>query len=291
VLAVLHAALFLTLQARPGRIAVTLWRWGPPALIAAAAALLATALVAALRHRHTSTYARLVGLGCLCVVVLTMDAYRVFPSSRDSVPSSVEFQLPLTGPVTIAWGGRTATVNRHVNVPSERWGYDLLITLDRATHRGDGTALTDYYAYERAVLAPASGRVIATRDGVADAPPGRPESLNGGGNYVVLEVAPEEYLFVAHLKAGTIRVARGQQVHPGDVLGQVGNSGNSSEPHVHLHLQDALVTDAGEGIPFFFSNYLVVDEERVVARGMPEGGVRDGTYAGQIVRSAVPSPR
>jgi hypothetical protein len=45
VLAVLHAALFLTLQARPGRIAVTLWRWGPPALIAAAAALLATALV------------------------------------------------------------------------------------------------------------------------------------------------------------------------------------------------------------------------------------------------------
>jgi hypothetical protein len=56
-------------------------------------------------------------------------------------------------------------------------------------------------------------------------------------------------------------------------------------------LQDALVTDAGEGIPFFFSNYLVVDEERVVARGMPEGGVRDGTYAGQIVRSAVPSPR
>ncbi|MGH9382856.1 MAG: M23 family metallopeptidase [Vicinamibacterales bacterium] len=92
---------------------------------------------------------------------------------------------------------------------------------------------------------------------------------------------------LAHLKAGTINFLPGQRIRQGDVLGEVGNSGNSSEPHVHLHLQDTPLPDRREGILFFFSNYVLDDgmpTGTVVARGIPEGGIREGRYVGDVVR-------
>ena len=64
----------------------------------------------------------------------------------------------------------------------------------------------------------------------------------------------------------------------GQPLGRVGNSGNSSEPHVHLHLQDSRRVYFGEGIPFYFHRY--EHAGRVIERGMPEGGRRRGRYLG-----------
>jgi hypothetical protein len=71
------------------------------------------------------------------------------------------------------------------------------------------------------------------------------------------------------------------------VIGRVGNSGNSSEPHVHLHLQDTSAPYLGEGIPFYFHDYRVNGVE--VERGMPYGGRArrsrrwPGAFTGQIV--------
>jgi murein DD-endopeptidase MepM/ murein hydrolase activator NlpD len=169
-----------------------------------------------------------------------------------------------------------------VSAPAQRWAYDLLITVDGMSHRGAGRMLSDYFVYARPVYAPAAGHVIAVHDGHPDSEPGRPDPVRGAGNCVVLEVAPMQYLVVAHLQAGTIRVQTGDSVGKGDVLGSTGNSGNTSEPHVHLHLQDAPEPGAGEGIPFYFADYVLEDGTKV-ARGMPEGGVRRGRYIGQIV--------
>jgi hypothetical protein len=285
-LAVLHAALFLTLQARPGRIAPVLWKAGPILLVILASGLLAAALLSSLRSRHTWTRRRAAGLASLILLVMATGAYRTYPSSYDDKPSRVDFRVPLDGPVTVAWGGADARVNHHVINPEERWGYDLLVTVDGVTRRGSTMALTDHYAYDRPVHAPTAGRIVDVHDGDPDAPPGRADRLRRGGNRVVLEVAPDEYLFILHLKAGTIRVAPGQDVREGQIVGHVGNSGNSSEPHVHVHLQDTPEGGLGEGIPLYFSNYVVLDGGQTIRRGIPQGGVRGGAYVGDTIARA-----
>ena len=105
--------------------------------------------------------------------------------------------------------------------------------------------------------------------------------MAGLGNHVGIEVAPREYLFIGHLQPGTVAVSRGESVAAGQLLGRVGNSGNSSEPHVHLHLQDSTRPYFGEGIPFLFHGYRQAG--RIVARGMPEGGRRGGLYRGDRI--------
>jgi murein DD-endopeptidase MepM/ murein hydrolase activator NlpD len=277
--------LFLTLQARPGPLGVVLWKWGPPTLVFANALLLGAALVSALRDHQTFSLRRTLGFAGLCLLLATTAIYRTYPSSYDDAPSEVDFLLPFDGPITVAWGGPTSRSNYHVGAPAERWAYDLLVTKDGASYQGTGSRLTDYYAYDRPVTAPAVGRVAVVHDGDPDATPGQPLPQHGGGNRVVIEVAPDQYLTLAHLKAGTIRVAPGQQVKPGDRLGRVGNSGNSSEPHLHLHLQDTLVPGSGEGIPLYFSRYVVLETGAKVARGMPQGGMRRGRYVGDVAIS------
>jgi murein DD-endopeptidase MepM/ murein hydrolase activator NlpD len=279
----LDLALYLTLQSRPGALALRLWPWAPPAIVLATTSLLAGALVSALRGRRTWNWTRGAAFLVTCGLVFSSGVYQTYPSSHDDQPSSVAFRLPLGGPVTVAWGGPTHRVNYHVGSPPERWAYDLLVTRAGRTHAGDGTALADYFSYGRDVLAPAAGTVVAARDGEPDAVPGRPDRDGRAGNHVVLEVEPGVYLFIAHLRGGSVLVQPGQTVRQGQVLGQVGNSGNTSEPHVHLHLQDSPTPDRGEGIPMFFSGYRVSGQADVVARGMPMGGQRRGALLGQTI--------
>jgi hypothetical protein len=289
-LAAINLALFLTLQARPGPLGVVLWKWGPPVLLAVNALLLVAALVSALRSGHTASWRRGAALATLCLLALTAPLYRTYPSSYDATPSDVEFLLPLDGPVTVAWGGATPRVNYHVGSPAERWAYDLLVTVNGRSYEGDGTRVTDYHAYDRPVYAPASGRVVAVHDGDPDAPPDEPAAMRGAGNRVVLEVAPGQYLTVAHLRAGTVAVTPGQLVDRGELLARVGNSGNSSEPHVHLHLQDTPVAGSGEAIPFLFSDYVVHETGATFRRGMPRGGVRRRSYVGDVISGTGATP-
>jgi hypothetical protein len=255
-------------------------------LVFATAALLVVALASAMKSGLIWSPIRIAGLAGLLVLAGTTSLYRTYPSSYDDKPSAVDFRLPLDGPVTIAWGGPTRGVNYHVGSPAERWAYDLLVTTEGLTHRADGRELSDYYAYGRPVRSPADGLVVHTHDGDPEAAPGRSERLLGAGNHVVLEVASGQYLFIAHLGTGSVQVSPGQRVRQGDVVGRVGNSGNSSEPHVHLHLQDAARPDAGEGIPFYLSDSFLIRADGSVRRAMPRGGVRRGRYVGDIVISS-----
>jgi murein DD-endopeptidase MepM/ murein hydrolase activator NlpD len=187
-------------------------------------------------------------------------------------------------------------VNYHVVAPEQRWAYDLLVTRDCRSHKGDGRSLDDYYAYGLPVLAPADGVVVETFDDDPDMPPGR---LGGGttasGNHVVIEVAPSEYLWLCHLQPGSITVTSGDHVAQGQAIAKVGNSGNTGEPHLHIQLQDSNDPDFSEGIPLEFHHYTV--DGRFVARGIPTGGGigEDGTVAGQVVENVKvetkPEPR
>ena len=284
---VLHVVVLLTLEARPGPLGLWLWYVGPIALAAATALLLVGSLRSAYRWKHGVNPWHVVGYVALVCVIFTLPVYEAYPSSYDERPSAVAFRLPLDGPVTVAWGGASAAVNYHVYLPDQRWAYDLVVTRDGRTARTDGVAVEDYHAYGLPVVAPAAGVVFAAHDGEPDVEIGALRwGLAGLGNYVGLEVAPGQFLFIGHLRPGTVSVEVGARVEMGALLGHVGNSGNSSEPHVHLHLQDSPRPYFGEGIPFSFHRYR--QRGRLVERGMPEGGWTEGRYRGDEVTHATP---
>ncbi len=286
-LAVLHAAVLAILQARPGLLAVVLWYVEPPLVALAGAMLLAFALIRSRGRRDGPTRGQLIGYLTLAALVGSLVAFRTYPSSHDNRPSDVRFRLPLDGSVMVGWGGPTLAVNYHAMIPDQRWAYDLLLTEEGRTFRNDGTHLEDYYAYGQPVLAPAGGVVRAIHDGDADGAIGQWRFLAAAGNHVILEVASAEFLVIAHLQPRSIAVAPGDHVRAGQIIGRVGNSGNSSEPHVHLHLQDTPRRYLGEGIPFYFHRYRVNGVE--MERGMPYGGWQrrsrrwPGSFTGQIV--------
>lgn len=292
-LAIAHAGFLAFMHARPGRPAVVVWYVAPTAIALTAAVLLGVALVRSWRQRHLPATRDLAGFAALAMVVASLVAFRSYPSSHDSRPSRVEFRLPLDGPVTVAWGGATPSVNYHAVMPDQRWAYDLLVTMDARTFRGDGARLDDYYAYGQPVRAPAAGVVRAVHDGEPEGPIGHWQFLGAHGNHVVVEVAPSEFLFIAHLQPGSILVAPGDRIEADQPIGRVGNSGNSSEPHVHLHLQDSATPFLGEGIPMYFHGYRTGGVE--IARGMPTGGrerrsrMFPGAFTGEIVERTGPS--
>lgn len=271
VLGGMHAVLLSVIHARPGRIGAILWQVGPLVLTAGAIAALGAGFVQALRKRLTWTPLRAAAYLMLVVMGYMPLAYRTYPSSRDAYPSTVRFQLPLAGPVTVAWGGGTRDVNYHVRGAADRWAYDLLVQERGLSYRTSGLTVDDYFAYGMPVLAPAAGIVSSVVDGEPDSRLGARTLLGGCGNRVVIEVAAGEFLFLCHLKAGSISVEPGSRVKAGQVVGRVGNSGNSTEPHVHVHLQTT-PDYFGEGIPMYFHDYR--EDGRIVPRGMPTGGAR-----------------
>jgi Peptidase family M23 len=284
-LGVLHLVLYLALQARPGVTGVVLWYLGPAVLVVLAVIVLVGVLVSAVRHRMTLNRTRIAGLALVAALSAAPIFYRTYPSSHDDRPSDVRFVLPLSGPVTIAWGGEPSTANAHVVAPDQRWGYDLIVTVHGKSFQGSGRRATDYFVYGRPVLAPASGVVHTVRDLEPDMPVGRKGRGDDLGNHIALQVAPAQFLYIAHLQPGSIAVKQGDRVTAGQQLARVGNSGISSEPHIHLHLQDTERRHLAEGIPFYFSDYCNVNG--YVARGMPTGGRTGERWTGQVIGQAV----
>ena len=158
-LAALHVSLALVLRWRIGVPGVVLWYVGPPLLAALAALVLLLALISAIRRRQTWSHRRVTVLTALSVLAVAPAFYRVYPSSHDKHPSPVRFVLPLAGPITVAWGGEAEDVNAHVYAPDQRWGYDLIVTQNGRSSRGDRQRLANYFIYGRTVLAPAAGIV------------------------------------------------------------------------------------------------------------------------------------
>ncbi len=210
-------------------------------------------------------------------------------SSLDPDPSTdyenkAVYRLPFDGLWYTFWGGPDELHNYHVVFRSQRHAIDFVIWRDGSTFTGDGTHVEDYYVYGQPILAPAAGEVIAV---VNDLPNVEPQvgsdTVNLAGNHVMLKVAEGEYLLIAHMMPGSIVVEVGDQVAAGQLIGQVGNSGNTSEPHIHIHLQDQpdlyVFDDAGQiiglngdatGLPLPFAQYLGNGE--LVESGEPLGG-------------------
>ncbi len=123
----------------------------------------------------------------------------------------------------------------------------------------------DYLAYGQEILAPAAGVVTDVIDGVRDNRPGSMNPYSGLGNMVILRLSKREHAVLARLKSGSIRVKPSARVAAGETLGRRGNSGNSSEAHLHFHLQQTPVAQDGIGIKCFFQLVRVEREGKTEA--------------------------
>ncbi len=201
-----------------------------------------------------------------------------------SIPIESEFAknkyiFPLRGVWYAGWGASFHT--------GHRWAIPEEFALDIAklgavglTHKGDGTRFDDYYAYGADVLAAADGRVTsATNDQQEDSSAmqrpnetqeayfARLQKEQGArlakgltaitGNYVMIDHGKNEYSLYAHLQPGSVGVHVGDQVKAGDVIGKLGSSGNSTEPHLHFHVCDKSDPLMCAGIPANFSNITI----------------------------------
>ena len=146
--------------------------------------------------------------------------------------------LPFKGTWTVTNGGRDSSTNSHNRPPdlgpqSQLYAYDF-----RNGHTGDGTKLEDYDVFDKEVLAPGDGEVIQVISGAYDNKPGEKDRNVGIGNAVLIDHKNGEYSLLCHFKYNSIIVGVGDEVKAGDVIGLCGNTGNTSEPHVHFGLQD-----------------------------------------------------
>jgi len=171
-------------------------------------------------------------LGIACVAAAA--AAICWARTRDlDAAVSVPLAFPLRGRWYVVHGGASAIVNHHVKVPAQRGALDLVRAGAQGTRRGPGHGCAAYLAYGQPVFAPCAGTVVTARDRFPDQVPGTIEPAPAGGNEVVIDTG-RELIRMAHLRPGTVRVARGQRVLAGELLGEVGNSGNTTEPHLHL---------------------------------------------------------
>jgi Peptidase family M23 len=130
---------------------------------------------------------------------------------------------------------------------------------------GDPKALENYVIFGKAVLAVDDGTVVASRNDLPEQVPGAlPAGLRFGeadGNYVVLDVGGA-YILYAHMQPGSVTVKAGDKVTRGEILGKVGNSGNSQAPHLHLHVTDGPSPIASNGIPYVFDAFTLTAVDR-----------------------------
>ncbi len=169
-----------------------------------------------------------------------------------------ELNLPLKGRWLVFWGGDTKALNPHQDVPNQRYAFDLEgVDEQGRTRRGASDKNEDYFAYGREVLAPGDGKVIEVIDGVHENEPGSMNPYSMVGNCVMIEHRENEVSVLCHLQPGSIQVKVGDRVKRGQPLGKCGNSGNSSEPHIHYHLQHSPILQDGLGIKPVFQKVVV----------------------------------
>jgi Peptidase family M23 len=197
-----------------------------------------------------------------------LDRFDAAPTTVVERPAPI-VSPPLRGPGWVVINGccdeRTSHRNSLLAIDGalhegERYAIDFVqMTAAGRLTEGSNQVLGNYPFYGDEVLSATAGTVVGVVDRLPDGPidfalPPR-EAGDAGGNHVAVAIGGGRYAFYAHLQPGSVRVKVGQRVRPGDVLGLLGNSGNSNAPHLHFQLMDGPSPLGSEGIPFRFSSF------------------------------------
>jgi len=144
---------------------------------------------------------------------------------------------------------------------SQRYAIDFVrIGTNGRVARADRPGNEDFFGYGAELLAVADGIIVAVHDGMPENTPFSESTAvevtleTIAGNHIILDTGDARVLY-GHLRPGTIPVRPGDRVRRGDVIGQLGNSGNSDAPHLHLQVTDLPAALAAEGLPFIFEDF------------------------------------
>jgi len=189
--------------------------------------------------------------------------------------TKTDLELPFEDDWYIFVGGRTHLDGGHHFITygvGQRYAYDIAIVIDSSSYFGDSKKNEDHYCFGKRLNAPGDGKIIALENNIDD------NYISGtvnsdidentiAGNYIMIDHLNGEYSMLAHLKKGTIIVSVGDTVIKGQEVGKTGNSGNSTGPHLHYHLQNTPEYLDGIGLPAQFLNYYADDV--LIERGEP----------------------
>lgn len=172
--------------------------------------------------------------------------------------SEILYSLPFNGSWIVANGGITKETSHSWNICNQRYAYDFYIRENNKTFCNNGKDVTDYLCYGKPILAAADGVVIEIKNLFEDTPiPEKGEAICNAsdvrGNYIVIQHSKHEYSTIAHIKKNSFCVKVGQKVYRGQQIACCGNSGNTSEPHIHFQIQQGKSFLLSASIPIFFT--------------------------------------
>lgn len=200
-------------------------------------------------------------------------------------PAAVVVAPPLEGSRWVVAGGCCSPYSYHRGAAlpidgtirvAERFAIDFVqLDEENRINSGPRDRLSSYAYFGTEILSVADGTVVAVVDGLPEQVPGKlPDDANihtAGGNYVVVDIGGGRFAFYAHMQPGSLRVKAGDEVTTGEVLGLLGNSGNTDAPHLHFHIMDAPSPLVSNGLPFVFTAFSregrITDEQPLFSGG------------------------
>lgn len=192
-------------------------------------------------------------------------------TARDYEGEAFEMEFPLTGGTFfVGHGGGNQTVNHHFPVRAQKYALDIM-ELNSFGTRAGGLIPADpesYRIFGNDIVAPCTGEVIATRADLEDqnAMVFDPENLLG--NHIILFCGGNSVL-LAHLKFESVLVDVGDMVSTGQLIAQVGNTGNTSEPHLHIHVvkgrhtEKKEIASSQEPVPMTFGGKFLIRNDTI----------------------------
>jgi len=221
------------------------------------------------------------------------------------VTPSIPMSLPFEGFWTVINGGLDIQSSHSWNLVAQRYAYDLIITnKDGKKYNSDASKAENYYAFGQEVLAPADGKVIQVQNYLRDYAYAGTGSINlrardMRGNYVIIRHADRVYSFTAHLRQNSCIVKPGDLVKQGQVIAKCGNSGHSTEPHIHFHLQDHPNFYLAVGLPILFKNVEIEYNASMASKKVEYGYISkncrarnitaDGEFSNEPINEIVPA--
>jgi Peptidase family M23 len=257
--------------------------WAPYAF----GALLFLAAVIGLRRRRpfnaTWPYGLFGWTGAVFFVAFgSVALYLAVPALAGRTPPAerpVDLGFPLgSGTYLIVNGGYDLSINAHLATldrsvarfgawRGQSFGVDI-VKINAAGLRASGIQPPEpgaYVIYGTRVLAPCSGDVVASVDGLPDIQVPQTDRAHMAGNHVILRCG-DTHVLLGHLQPASLKVRPGMRVALGDAIGAVGNSGNSDEPHLHIHAQRPGTADgpmSADPLPISFNGRVLVRNDRV----------------------------
>lgn len=202
--------------------------------------------------------------GILLVVLftpLTLIALR----GRRFAGDGIEAVFPMrSGFYCIVAGGSSVVLNHHFPAGYARFALDI-VKLDRFGFRAQGLYpkdLSKYLVFGEMVYSPVQGTICKTVDGIPDMVPPHQDREHPAGNYVIIkDFRFGSLIFLAHMQRGSLLVREGDVVSVCQPIGRVGNSGISTEPHLHISCEDDAIEEfnlEGVGVPLLFDGKFLI---------------------------------